>query len=72
MRWIFPLQSRHNPTNTIEGHIQWLRSIGYQVAYLRGDNEFFKDLSKWQALGIKPEPTVPYTPWQNGVSERGI
>ena len=72
MRWIYPLQSHHRPTEIIHGHINWLKKIGFEVAYVRGDNEFFKDPKEWQLKGIQPESTVPYSPWQNGVSERGI
>lgn len=71
-RWVFPLLNRDNPTHTIFGHIDWLRNLGLTPAYVRGDNEFFKTPSLWQKKGIKPEPTVPYSPWQDGVSERGI
>ncbi|ODM17047.1 hypothetical protein SI65_05760 [Aspergillus cristatus] len=70
MRWLFPLQSRDNPNHTIKNHINWLAKIGYQVAYLRGDGEFFRNSQDWP--GIKIEPSAPYSPWQNGVSERGI
>lgn len=72
MRWIFPLMNRDNPIHVIFGHIDWLRNLGFTVAYVRGDNEFFKTPRTWQEKGLKPEPTVPYSSWQNGVSERGI
>lgn len=70
MRWLFPLQNRDKPNHTIKNHIDWLAKIGYNVAYLRGDGEFFKNPRDWS--GIKIEPSAPYSPWQNGVSERGI
>ena len=70
MRWIFSLQNRDNPTHIIKTHIEWLRKLGYDTAYIQGDNEFFKNLQEWQ--GYQAEPTAPYSPWQNGVSERGI
>lgn len=71
MRWIIPLMNRDNPVHIIKSHIEWMRKMGYETAYPRGDNEFFKSPERdWR--GFKVEPTVPYTPWQNGVSERGI
>lgn len=72
IRWIFPLINRDSPLHFIFGHIDWLWNLGFTPAYVRGDNEFFKTPSVWQKKGIKPEPTVPYPSWENGVSERGI
>ena len=72
LRWVFPLINRDNPVHTIMGHIDWLRNLGFAPAYIRGDNEFFRTPGIWQKKGIKPEPTVPHSPWQNGVDERGI
>ena len=69
MRWIFPLINRDNPVHTIMGHINWLWNLGFAPAYIQGDNEFFRMPGIWQKKGIKPEPTVPHSPWQNGVDE---
>ncbi|EYE90211.1 uncharacterized protein EURHEDRAFT_511146 [Aspergillus ruber CBS 135680] len=70
MRWVIPLQNREKPNHTIKQHIEWLKKIGYETAYLRGDGEFFRNYQDWPC--IVTEPSTPYSPWQNGVSERGI
>ena len=43
-----PLQNWDNPTHIIKMHIEWLRKLGYDTAYIRGDNEFFKNPREWQ------------------------
>lgn len=70
MRWTIPLENRVNPNHHIRTHMDFLRRLGYETAYLRGDGEFFKNPREW--AGIKIESSAPYSPWQNGVSERGI
>ena len=67
-RWLFPLQNRDKPNHTIKNHIDWLAKLGYQVAYLRGDG----DQESPRLPGIKIEQSAPYSPWENGVSERGV
>lgn len=64
------MTSRDNPVHIIKTHIAWLQKLGYPVVFLHGNNEFFKNKDDWRGFTI--EPSVPYSPWQNSVSEQGI
>lgn len=43
MRWIFLMQTWNNPVYVIFGYINQLQNLGFTVAYIQSDNEFFQN-----------------------------
>ena len=71
-RWAIPLRDRKGLVDILFSHIDWLKAQGLPPAFVRADNEFFPDRARYERASVHPEPTTSYTPWQDGVSERGI
>jgi len=70
--WVIPLHDRKGLVDILFNHIDWLKAQGLPPAFVCADNEFFPDQARYKRASIHPEPTTSSTPWQDGVSERGI
>ncbi|CBF81124.1 hypothetical protein AN5227.2 [Aspergillus nidulans FGSC A4] len=74
-RWFFTLRTTDEAIPTFQWWIKHIKNQGFSPpAFVRSDREFFTDMVKklCQICGLVLEPTTADSPWQNGVSERGI
>jgi hypothetical protein len=74
-RWVFFLNKKSDALIVLKWWVKWMKNQGFQVpAFFHMDNELVTNEMKEFCLaeGIKLEPSNPDSPWQDGVSERGI
>lgn len=74
-RWVYFLEAKSNAIQAFKTWLQLIKNMGFtSPAFLISDNEF--NSNEWQKLyqteGIDWQPANPYSPWQDGVSERAI
>ncbi|BDD54388.1 hypothetical protein MAP00_009257 [Monascus purpureus] len=74
-RWVHYLTERSAAIDAFRGWLQQMKNHHFPApAYIVSDNEFCS--AEWQKTyrqeGIEWQPSSPYSPWQNGVSERSI
>ncbi|BDD59325.1 hypothetical protein MAP00_009281 [Monascus purpureus] len=73
--WIHYLTERSAAIDAFQGWLQQMKNHHFPApAYIVSDNEFCS--AEWQKTyhqeGIEWQPSSPYSPWQNSVSERSI
>jgi hypothetical protein len=74
-RWVYFLNKKSDAIPVLKWWLSWMRNQGFQTpAFFHMDNELVTNAMKDYCLeeGIKLEPSNPDSPWQDGVSERGI
>ncbi|KAL1955685.1 hypothetical protein VTO42DRAFT_8230 [Malbranchea cinnamomea] len=76
-RWVYFLKTKAEAPTRLQKWIEFIKNLGFRPpAYIRSDvgGEFRSSEGQrlLQEQGIIWEPTAPYSPEQNGVSERGI
>ena len=74
-RWVFFLNKKSDALAILKWWVKWMKNQGFQVpAFFHMDNELVtNEMKEFCATeGIKLEPSNPDSPWQDGVSERGI
>ena len=74
-RWLRYLDSKAASIDAFRVWLRHMKNFGYTApACMVSDNEF--QSQAWQDTyreeGIEWQPSAPYSPWQNAVSERGI
>jgi hypothetical protein len=74
-RWVYTLRTRDEAVPTFQGWLEHIKNQGFSPpAFVRSDREFITETVKkiCQTYGLVWEPTTADSPWQDGVSERGI
>lgn len=74
-RWVYTLRTRDEAVPTFQGWLEHIKNQGFSPpAFVRSDREFITETVKkiCQIYGLVWEPTTADSPWQDGVSERGI
>jgi hypothetical protein len=74
-RWVYFVAKKSDALPVLKWWLSWRKNRNFPTpAFFRLDNESVTNESRQWCLeeGIKFEPTNPYSPWQDGVSERGI
>jgi hypothetical protein len=74
-QWIYFLQNRSEAVPSLKQWLQHMKNQGFgSPAFARSNREFVTEeiRNMCAEYGIHWEPTIGYSPWQNGVSERSI
>jgi hypothetical protein len=74
-RWVYTLRTRDEAIPTFNGWLEHIKNQGFSPpSFVRSDREFITDTVKkiCEKYGLVWEPTTADSPWQDGVSERGI
>ncbi|EDN08130.1 hypothetical protein HCAG_04640 [Histoplasma mississippiense (nom. inval.)] len=75
-KFTYFLRAKSEAPDAVEFHLKHLKGLGVNVAFARSDFATEIGGQKTQNVltkhGVKWEPTEPYAPWQDGVSERAI
>ena len=74
-RWLCYLTEKSASVSAFRTWLQNMKNRGYTApACMVSDNEFRSEawLNTYCTEGIEWQPSAPYSPWQNAVSERGI
>lgn len=74
-RWVYTLRTRDEAVPTFQGWLEHIKNQGFNPpAFVRSDREFITETVKKisQTYGLVWESTTADSPWQDGVSERGI
>ncbi|KAI9038199.1 uncharacterized protein KD926_011138 [Aspergillus affinis] len=74
-RWVYTLRTKDEAIPTFQGWLKHIKNQGFNSpAFVRSDREFITETVRTicQTYGIVWEPTTADSPWQDGVSERGI